>query len=339
MRSTMNWCAVFVFCCFWVLAEVDGSSRHRLRHDPCDPSVQRRPESLRPDQMTVLINGYSEHRIPLLLSVAAAYSASPVVAAVLVLWGNLGTPPRLLSELSRNLSAASLGAARISLVPQSSGSLNARFLPRPLAIETRAVLVCDDDVEVDAKSVEFAFRVWGSNPDRMVGMFGRSHDMDLARKEWIYTVHPDRYSIVLTKFMLLKTQYLFSYSCGGGVAGARMRRVVDEMSNCEDILMNFVVADEINAGPVLVGAKRVRDYGDPRNDGGSSEDRDEVRDAGLSRRRGEHRKRRGHCIREFHKAMGRMPLRYSYGKMVNSVGEQGLCNKGGQLVLCDQFLD
>ncbi|XP_030473679.2 glycosyltransferase family protein 64 C3 [Syzygium oleosum] len=334
----MNWGSAFVFCCFWLLVKVDASSRHRLPHDPCDLSFQRRPESLRSDQMTVLINGYSESRIPLLLSIAASYSASPVVAAVLVLWGNLRTPPWLLSELSRNLSAASLGTAQISLVPQSSSSLNARFLPRPLAIETRAVLICDDDVEVDAKSVEFAFRVWGSNPDRIVGMFGRSHDMDLVRKQWIYTVHPDRYSIVLTKFMLLKTQYLFSYSCGSGPVGARMRKVVDEMANCEDILMNFVVADEINAGPVLVGAERVRDYGDARNEGGSSEKRDEVRDAGLSRRRGEHRKRRGHCIREFHKAMGRMPLRYSHGKMVNSVGEQGLCIKGGKLVFCDQFL-
>ncbi|XP_030517525.2 glycosyltransferase family protein 64 C3 [Rhodamnia argentea] len=334
MRNRVNWGSIFVFYCFCLLVKVDASSRHQLPHDPCDLSIQRRPELLRPDQMTVLINGYSESRIPLLLSIATSYSASPVVAAVLVLWGNLHTPPRLLSELSRNLSAASLGAAQISLVPQSSSSLNARFLPRPLTIETRAVLICDDDVEVDAKSLEFAFRVWGSNPDRIVGMFGRSHDMDLARKEWIYTVHPDRYSIVLTKFMLLKTQYLFSYSCG---RGARMRRVVDEMGNCEDILMNFLVADEINTGPILVGAERVRDYGDARNDGGSGENRDEVRDAGLSRR-GEHRKRRGHCIREFHKVLGRMPLRYSYGKMVNSVGEQGLCNKGGKLVFCDQFL-
>lgn len=120
------------------------------------------------------------------------------------------------------------------------------------------------------------------------------------------------------------------------------RRVVDQMRNCEDILMNFVVAEESRAGPVLVGAKKVRDWGDARNEDqrGLVEDRERkrkrVREVGLSSRKMDHRKRRGECIREFHRVLGRMPLRYSYGKVVNSVGEQGLCEKGGKLVLCDQ---
>lgn len=210
-----------------------------------------------------------------------------------------------------------------------------RFLPRQ-AINTHAVLVCDDDVEVDAKTVEFAFRIWGTKPDHLIGLFGRSHDIDLSRKEWVYTVHPNRYSIVLTKFMMMKRDYLFKYSCHGGEVMSNMRMVVDKMQNCEDLLMNFVVADEINEGPILVGAERaIRDYGDSRNEGKM---REELREVGLSSRKGDHRKRRGQCIREFHKVMGRMPLRYSYGKLVNSVSEQALCDKGGgRLVFCDQF--
>lgn len=69
-----------------------------------------------------------------------------------------------------------------------------------------------------------------------------------------------------------------------------------------------------------------------RNDGVGGD----LKGVGLSSRRGEHRKRRGGCIREFHRVLGRMPLRYSYGKVVDSVGEQGLCEKGGKLVFCDQ---
>lgn len=196
-------------------------------------------------------------------------------------------------------------------------------------IKTDAVLVCDDDVEVDGESFEFAFRVWGVNRERIVGFFARSHDVDLNRKEWVYTVHPDRFSIVLTKFMLLKSDYLFRYSCEGGTRMAQMRKIVDSVRNCEDILMNFVVADSTNMGPILVGAKRVRDYGDARNDEGKVS-------SGLSGRKGEHRKNRGWCITEFHRILGRMPLRYSYGKVVDSIGEQGLCRKGGRLVFCDQ---
>ncbi|KAL4335734.1 hypothetical protein GQ457_07G043620 [Hibiscus cannabinus] len=296
----------------------------------CHPSNQPHRRTLRSDQLTVLINGYSESRLPLLRSIAASFSASPLVSSVLVLWGNPSTPPLTLSQFAHNLSLSSWGAA-ISLVPQLSSSLNARFLPRS-SIKTRAVLVCDDDVEVDPKTVEFAFKMWRGNPDRLIGVFVRSHDIDLTRKEWIYTVHPDKYSIVLTKFMMMKTEYLFKYSCEGGPPMREMRRLVDEMRNCEDILMNFVVAEETNAGPLMVGAERARDWGDPRNEDGDAYG---VRDVGLSSRRAEHRKRRGECITEFHRIWGRMPLRYSYGKLVSSVGEQGLCKKGPKLVPCD----
>ncbi|GLT67521.1 hypothetical protein SLA2020_398220 [Shorea laevis] len=320
---------------------LDVFSLRTLSPDPCDSLNRRDTRTLRSDQLTVLINGYSESRIPLLQSIAATYSGCPSVSSVLVLWGNPSTPTRTLTQLAHNLSISSFGSAPISLIRQSTSSLNARFLPRA-SIETRAVLICDDDVELDPKSVDFAFRIWRSNPDRLVGLFARSHDVDLQKREWIYTVHPDKYSIVLTKFIMMKTEYLQKYSCGGGEAMDEMRRIVDEMRNCEDILMNFVVADETNAGPVMVGAERVRDWGDARNDedsGGGDGGRrlkSKVRKAGLSSRRAEHRKRRGSCIREFHRVLGRMPLRYSYGKVVNSVGEQGLCNKGGKLVFCDE---
>lgn len=311
-----------------------------LTSDPCDPNIQPDPRSLRWDQITVLINGYSESRIPLLQSVATTYAASPLVSAILVLWGNPSTPAETLSQLAQNLTLiSSFGSSTISLIRQSSSSLNARFLPRP-SIKNAAVLICDDDVEVDQKSFHFAFRVWQSNPDRLIGFFARSHDLDLSIKEWIYTVHPDKYSIVLTKFMIFKREYLFLYSCGGEASMFRMRNIVDRERNCEDVLMNFVVADSVNAGPILVGAERVRDWGDARNDDVYSGEAfglaEGVAKVGLSSRKGQHRKRRGKCISEFHRVMERMPLRYSYGKVVNSVGEQGLCLKGGKLVFCDQ---
>ncbi|KAL9312347.1 Glycosyltransferase family protein 64 C3 [Arabidopsis thaliana] len=299
--------------------------------DPCDATNQREFQKLRSDQITVLINGYSEYRIPLLQTIVASYSSSSIVSSILVLWGNPRTPDQLLDQLYQNLTQYSPGSASISLIQQSSSSLNARFLPRS-SVDTRAVLICDDDVEIDQRSLEFAFSVWKSNPDRLVGTFVRSHGFDLQGKEWIYTVHPDKYSIVLTKFMMMKQDYLFEYSCKGGVEMEEMRMIVDQMRNCEDILMNFVAADRLRAGPIMVGAERVRDWGDARNE----EVEERVRDVGLSSRRVEHRKRRGNCIREFHRVMGKMPLMYSYGKVVNSVGEQGLCRKAGKLVFCDR---
>ncbi|KAK9097573.1 hypothetical protein Sjap_023070 [Stephania japonica] len=319
---------IFLFSLL-IFLEISGGLRtiQPPASDPCDPRTLTPPQFLRSDQLTVLINGYSESRLHLLASIAAAYSSIPFVAAVLIIWGNPSTPIETLTNLTNSYYTA----APITVLRQSTSSLNSRFLPRQ-QIATRAVAICDDDVEIDSKSVEFAFKIWNSRPDNLIGFFSRSHDLDLEKKTWIYTVHPDKYSIVLTKFMIMNTDYLYKYSCEGGEAMAKARALVEEMVNCEDILMNFVAAKESGSGPVLVEGRRVRDRGDARNDDG------EVKGVGLSSRRREHRKRRGECIREFHRVLGRMPLLYSYGKVVSSVGEQGLCEKGGKLVFCDELV-
>ncbi|XP_021729258.1 glycosyltransferase family protein 64 C3-like [Chenopodium quinoa] len=306
----------------------------------CDRKTLPNPQSLRSDQLTVLINGYSELRISLLSTIAGVYAASPVIAAVVVLWGNPSTPAETLDSLSSNFSLLYSAGAPVTVVRQKSNSLNSRFLPRRW-IRTRGVLICDDDVEVDPKSIEFAFKVWQVNQDRLIGLFARSHSLDLRRKEWIYTVHQDRYSIVLTKFLMLNVDFLYLYSCGReGLEGKfrKLRGVVDKMCNCEDILMNFMVADVTEQGPLLVGAERVRDWGDARNEVVIKKREKEVGVglSGVKRGLGKHRKRRGECIREFHKVLGRMSLRYSYGTVVSPINEQGLCEKGGKLVPCDQ---
>ncbi|XP_077216118.1 nucleotide-diphospho-sugar transferases superfamily protein [Tasmannia lanceolata] len=320
---------IFLLSIFFLLLPPLISPLRPPPKNPCDPKTLPHPLTVRSDQLTILINGFSESRLPLLLSIASSYSSSPSVSSILILWSNPKTLSKTLKQtLESNLT--SFGAP-ISVLRQTSDSLNSRFLPNP-SILTRAVAICDDDVQIDPKTLEFAFKIWKTNTDRIVGFFPRSHDLDLSHKTWIYTVHPDKFSIVLTKFMILKTDYLYDYSCGGGEKMRDLRGFVDEMRNCEDILMNFVVAGKIDLGPVLVEGKNVRDWGDVRNE---EEGEEEVREVGLSKRE-DHRKRRGDCIREFHRVLGRMPLKYSYGKVVESVGEQGLCKKGGKLVFCDE---
>ncbi|XXG57952.1 hypothetical protein AAC387_Pa04g0390 [Persea americana] len=331
----------FFLLFFFFFISSSSSYSASLRH-ACDPKTLPNATFLRSDQLTVLISGFSTSRLPLLRSLASSYASSPSVAAVLILWFNPHTPSQTLSKALDLPSSSS--ASPISLIRHPSSSLNARFLPRR-QIRTRAVAVCDDDIDLPPPSLEFAFKIWRSDPARLVGFFARSHDLDLDRRSWIYTVHPDRFSMVLTKFMILGTRYLHRYSCSPEYR--EMRAAVDRMRNCEDILMNFVVAHEAGVGPTLVGTRRkVRDWGDLRNDdddkknssssgGGGGGESEKVGSVGISKRVG-HMERRGECIREFHRGLGRMPLRYSYGKVVEELGEQGLCEKGGKLVLCDE---
>lgn len=273
------------------------------------------PKTLRPDQITVLINGYSEQRINVLHSIAESYSAWAPVAAVILLWSNPSTSHQTLKTLTQNISA--------TVIRTPSSSLNHRFYPLDI-IHTKSVLICDDDIHPDQISLNFAFTVWKSNPDRIIGFFGRSHTYDISSRRWIYSMDKKKQSIILTKLMIVNVKYLERY---WSEEYRESRGVVEEKNNCEDILMNFVVGKE----PVMVGAKGgIRDYGDARNDGG------EVKEVGLSSRRKEHRKRRGECIMEFHGLLGKMPLKYSYGIVVDHGGEQGLCYKNGKHQLCDQ---
>ncbi|XP_074304409.1 glycosyltransferase family protein 64 C3 [Silene latifolia] len=341
--TSQKFTAIFTVICFFTVTLPYSTNSLRSLYSKsniCDSKTLINSRFLRSDQLTVIINGYSELRIPLLTEIATAYAAMPVVAAVVVIWGNPTTATETLTSLASNLSILYASGAPVTVIPQRSKSLNSRFIPGRW-IKTRGVLICDDDVDVDVKSVGFAFKVWQVNQGRLIGLFARSHSLDLTRKSWIYTVHPDRYSIVLTKFMMVNVDYLYLYSCGvNGLEEVfgKLKGVVDNMHNCEDVLMNFVVAEVSGRGPILVGAERVRDLGDARNEVVEGKRVKEV-GAGLSgvkRGMGEHRKKRGGCITEFHKILGRMPLRYSYGKIVNSISEQGLCEKRGKLVPCDQ---
>ncbi|PKA56594.1 alpha-1,4-N-acetylglucosaminyltransferase EXTL3 [Apostasia shenzhenica] len=293
----------------------------------CDPSSLPDPISLPADRLTVVISAYHPSRATLLRRLTLAYSSIPFVASIVVLWSNPSTlPPDLRST------------PKLTVLHLPSPSLNLRFLPLPTPIlRSRFVAIADDDVAADPGTLSLALSLAARRPGSLHGFFARSHDLDLRSRSWIYSIHPDKYSIVLTKLMILHYEYLHKYTCWSRLSAARV--VVDRERNCEDILMNFLAAMESGEGPVLVDG-RVRDYGDPRNRGGGADGRlgsgdAEIERVALSARRA-HRERRGWCITEFHRRLGVMPLRYSYGRVVAAIREQGLCRKGGKLVYCDQ---
>lgn len=287
----------------------------------CDRRWYPANEILREDQVTILVNGFSEARIPLLQENMKSFAASPLVDAVYILWGNTSTPDALLAP---HLWDNDVDGAPIKVIRQKTMSLNDRFLPRA-AIRTKCVVICDDDITIDGRALAFALRMWQENPGRIVGFFPRAHLFQMASRSWGYTKLPDRYSIMLTKMMLLHTDYLFRYTCG---APPGVKEYVDRGMNCEDIAMNFVVTAHSGQGPLLVEGNP-RDWGDTRNSD------DGMAAIGLSARP-DHRKDRGACIAAFQRLWGALELRYSYSKAVPDVGEQVLCDKFGEMIHCDR---
>jgi glucuronyl/N-acetylglucosaminyl transferase EXT1 len=62
----------------------------------------------------------------------------------------------------------------------NTAGITARFRPQPL-IETAAVLSLDDDSLLSTDEIDFAYNVWRSFPDRIVGYPARSHFWDDAK--------------------------------------------------------------------------------------------------------------------------------------------------------------
>lgn len=123
----------------------------------------------------------------------------------------------------------------------NSNSLNSRFLPDAL-LTTRAVLSLNDDVLVGCKALNKVFIAWLRHPDRMVGFFPR-----LLTREPTYSISMSagqQYNLILTNGAFLDANRAFPLYWHANNSAARA--VVDEMLNCEDILMNLIWA---NAAP------------------------------------------------------------------------------------------
>ncbi|XP_047006622.1 exostosin-1c [Ictalurus punctatus] len=130
---------------------------------------------------------------------------------------------------------------------------SSRFLPHA-AIETEAVLSLDEDSVLLTSEVNFAFHVWQSFPERIVGYPPRSHFWDPVKKIWGYTSKwTNEYSIVLTgaAFYHRYYHYLFSH-----YLPPSLRALVDRSSNCEDILMNFLVSSVTHLPPIKVAQRK-----------------------------------------------------------------------------------
>uniref|UniRef100_A0A3Q0SYS7 Exostosin glycosyltransferase 1a n=1 Tax=Amphilophus citrinellus TaxID=61819 RepID=A0A3Q0SYS7_AMPCI len=152
----------------------------------------------------------------------------------------------------------------VTVIEGESKVISSRFLPYN-TIPTDAVLSLDEDTVLSTTEVDFAFTVWQSFPDRIVGYPARSHFWDSNKERWGYTSKwTNDYSMVLTgafpllllpltlsHFPLRYYHYLYTT-----YLPASLKTMVDQMSNCEDILMNFLVSSVTKLPPIKVTQKK-----------------------------------------------------------------------------------
>lgn len=173
---------------------------------------------------------------------------SRFLARVLVVWGNDLPPP-----LPSKLLPPGATVSPLNVVVPSQKTISARFAPHPL-IRTDAVLSLDDDVTLTTEELDFAFQVWRSFPDRIVGYPARSHYWDDAKAAWGYSSKwTNDYSIVLTGAAFYHRYYHYLYS---EWLSPTLRQTVDTAHNCEDILLNFLVSHVTKLPPIKVTQRK-----------------------------------------------------------------------------------
>ncbi|XP_046384114.1 exostosin-1 [Ischnura elegans] len=146
-----------------------------------------------------------------------------------------------------------LGGGAVAGAGVNGGGISRRFRPHAL-IQTSAILSLDEDCLLTTDEVDFAFSVWRAFPERIVGYPARSHFWDDAKGSWGYTSKwTNEYSIVLTGAAFYHRYYNFLYTRW---LSPLLLKTVEQSHNCEDILMNFLVAHVTRRPPIKVTQRK-----------------------------------------------------------------------------------
>ena len=189
------------------------------------------------------------NRAQLLFQLMKQLSECPSLSKIVVVWNNpLKTPPERSTWPKINKPWV--------VIHSKENRLSNRFHPYE-EIETNAILSIDDDISMlTVTEVEFAFQVWKEHPDRLVGFPGRYHmqapttsnDAIQYQSEWSNDI-----SMVLTgvAFHHKIYSYMFTHNMPLTVT-----EYIDAKMNCEDIAMNFLIANLTRKAPIKVTARK-----------------------------------------------------------------------------------
>ncbi|KAG5322625.1 EXT2 protein, partial [Pseudoatta argentina] len=210
----------------------------------------------------------------------------PSLSKVLVIWNNQHKDPPHSTRWPKV-------SKPLKVIQTKENKLSNRFYPYD-EIETEAVLSIDDDIiMLTADEVEFAYEVWREFPDRIVGFPSRLHMWDNGTNCWKYESEwTNSISMVLTgaAFHHKYWNYMYTTAMPGDI-----KEWVDEHMNCEDIAMNFLVANITGKAPLKVTPKKKFRCPECTNT--------EMLSADLT-----HMVERTQCINKFSSIYGTMPL-------------------------------
>lgn len=287
-------------CCFAFTLFLYATPFIGSRHHPNDQIPPHNRKGY-----TILINTWK--RNDLLKQSISHYTSCSGVDSIHIVWSEPDPPSDSLRRfLRKTIQANTKEKEEIELKfdLNEEDSLNNRF-KEIKDLKTDAIFSIDDDVVFPCSSIEFAFNVWRSAPDTMVGFVPRMHWVDKSKGSgehynyggWWSVWWMGTYSMVLSKAAFFHKKYLSLYT---NQMPASIRDYVTKNRNCEDIAMAFLVANATGAPPIWIKGKIF-----------------EIGSTGISSLGG-HSEKRTHCVNRFAAEYGHMPLVSTSVKAVDS---------------------
>ncbi|KAG6395435.1 hypothetical protein SASPL_146080 [Salvia splendens] len=267
--------------------------------------VSPRGSSLPRKGYTLLINTWK--RNDLLKKSISHYASCPGLDSIHIVWSEPNPPLKsLIKFLNHAIKVNSKDGRDIELRfdINKEDSLNNRF-KEIKDLKSDVVFSIDDDIIFPCATVEFAFSVWQSAPDAMVGFVPRIHWVDKSyngQAAYIYSGWwsvwwTGTYSMILSKAAFFHKKYLSMYT---NEMPSSIREYVTKNRNCEDIAMSFLVANATGAPPIWVKGNIF-----------------EIGSSGISSLGG-HIERRSECVNHFVGEYRGMPLVPTSVKAVDS---------------------
>jgi hypothetical protein len=198
-------------------------------------------------ELTVMINTF--RRPPQVVDDAIEYYAQcDVVRYIYVVWSEENDPPQRLTSKYKRWNVPEVGFQK-----QKSSSLNNRFRPLEDVPHSEGIFSVDDDMRVPCSDLDTAYDVWQGSRDSLVGFMPRVHLRKanglLEYRCWWRVWWHGVYSIILTKAAIFNHKFLEMYTT---TMPQGIRDMVDKEKNCEDIAMQFLIANMTGLPPVYV---------------------------------------------------------------------------------------
>lgn len=166
---------------------------------------------------------------------------SKFISKVVVLWTSD-------APISHNRRWPQIAVPLVIVRPETKTG-NSRFLPRTV-VDTTAILSLDEDIKLNSDEIDFAFSVWRTFPDRIVGFPARDHFWSSSKSQWMFSsTWSNHFSMILTSGAFYHKYYNFMYTHH---LPSRVHRMVEHYGACEDVAMNFLVADIVKKPPIKI---------------------------------------------------------------------------------------